>query len=89
MRISTGKRRQERKSFQITVHQAQRRGIDRELLDLVLHYGHEIKGTGGTRFYRIPYKELPFLAEECPPMFWRRYRDRLRRIASLLVRPVT
>lgn len=64
--------------------QAQRRGIDAEALDLVLSFGEDAKAGRGCRLYRLPQKEIRYLAEECPPMLWRRYRDRLHSIATVV-----
>lgn len=64
--------------------QAQRRGISEELVELVIAYGDEIKGARSARLYRLPLKEMRFLAEECPPMLWRRYRDRLRTVTAVV-----
>ena len=64
--------------------QAQRRGIEPEAIDLVLSYGEDIQAARGCRIYRLPYRELQYLAEECPLMLWQRYRDRLRRLAVVV-----
>ena len=63
--------------------QAQRRGIEIGAIDLVISLGEEIRAGGGRHIYRLPYRELEYLAEECPPMLWRRYRDRIRCLAAV------
>jgi len=64
--------------------QAQRRGIETGAIDLMLSHGEDIQAKGGCRIYRLPYKELRYLEEECPPMLWRRFRDRLHRMATVV-----
>ena len=73
--------------MKITKHasrQAQRRGIKQELLELVVAYGDEFKGRQHARIYRVSRKEAQFIKAECPPMLWRRYRDRLHSVASVV-----
>lgn len=64
--------------------QAQRRGIATDAIDLILSYGEDTNAGHGCRLLRIPRRELPFVGSECPPMLWRRYRDRLRRMATVV-----
>ena len=64
--------------------QAQRRGIETDAIDLILSYGEDAQAGHGCSLMRIPRRELPFMKSECPPMLWRRYRDRLRGIATVI-----
>lgn len=64
--------------------QARRRGIDADAIDLILSYGEDAKAGHGCSLMRISRRELPFVESECPPMLWRRYRDRLRAMATVV-----
>lgn len=64
--------------------QAQRRGINRELVELIVSYGADVKAGAGTRLYRLPLSEMRFLRHECSPMLWKRYRDRMQTITPLI-----
>jgi len=64
--------------------QQQRRGIDDDQLGLVLEYGDEFKATDHAAMYRISRKELLYLANDCPPPLWRRYRDSLNRTVPVI-----
>ena len=64
--------------------QAQRRGIDSELIELIVGFGADFKAGDGTRFYRLPVSEMRFLRHECPPLLWKRYRDRMQRVTPLV-----
>lgn len=64
--------------------QAQRRGITSEVIELVMEYGNDVQAGHGCRLFRIPRREIRFVESECPPMLWRRYRDRLRSMATVV-----
>jgi hypothetical protein len=64
--------------------QAQRRGIGSTEVNLVMAYGDSVSAGRGCQLCRISRQELNYLAGECPPMLWRRYRDRLQRLAAVV-----
>ena len=66
--------------------QAQKRGIEDKLSELVLEYGDDFKAGRNCRIFRISRTEAKFLKTECPPMLWRRYRDKLLKVASVVDR---
>lgn len=66
------------------MRQAQRRGIASEAIELVMAYGDEVQAGHGCRLFRISSREIRFVESEFPPMLWRRYRDRLRSMATVV-----
>lgn len=63
--------------------QAQRRGIDDEVVELTLAHGEASRAGSDCHLYHIPRRVLKSLQADVPPMLWRRYRDRLARAAVI------
>jgi len=75
--------------MQLTSHavkQAQRRGINADLIDCIFQYGEEYKAGGGCSLYRISAKEQRFLKSE-NPQDWKSRRDH-HQVALVLNRDV-
>ncbi len=66
------------------LQQGQRRGIAPEMAELIVAHGEEFNGGRGHRIYRVSRAEMSFLRNDCPPMLWKRYRDRMKNIASVV-----
>lgn len=52
-------------------------------MDLVLAYGEPVQAGQGRRLYRIQRKEMRYLATDCPPLLWKRFRDSLKNMAMV------
>lgn len=57
--------------------QAQRRGIDKNLIDLIDHYGNELKATRSAVYLYWNKQDINQLKHENPIM-WKKYRDKVK-----------
>lgn len=59
--------------------QAQKRGIDDEVVEITLAHGESSPAGADCHRYQIPRRSLTSVKADVPPILWRRYRDRLTR----------
>lgn len=64
--------------------QAQRRGIRSEALELIMEHGEDHGAGDGCQLYRIPRGQMKFIAAECPKALWKRYQDRIGKMALVV-----